>query len=236
MPCLTVTSTSRVKGHVYANSTEGIVTWWRAKKKCTHEPNKSRCSDNGANSIGQTTDTGGIKRDGRLKISLNCHDNGHRRHGGAVRCGAPRYAVHIIKRNYCRAVVNNALLLKRVPATARADTLRRADCVGKSRTRYVPRSLSYLRFVFRDWPWADLALSWRPGLARISCAKLATSPADSRDLALWRSRKKCISACSARCATRASSRLRCSAIVGLTQLLGATVWCGKAIFMLTSFD
>jgi len=37
------------------------------KKKCTHQPNKSRCSDNGANSIGQTTDTGGIKRDGSFK-------------------------------------------------------------------------------------------------------------------------------------------------------------------------
>lgn len=88
----------------------------KKKKKCTHQLNKSRCSDNGANSIGQTTDIGGIKRDGRLKISLNCHDNGRRAHihihtGHAT----PRYAVRIIKRNYCRAVVNNALLLKRVP-------------------------------------------------------------------------------------------------------------------------
>lgn len=48
----------------------------RKKKECSkHQPNKSRCSDSSANSIGQTTDTGGIKRDGRLKISLNCHDN-----------------------------------------------------------------------------------------------------------------------------------------------------------------
>jgi len=33
------------------------------KKECRHRLNKSRCSDNDANSIGQTTDTGGIKRE-----------------------------------------------------------------------------------------------------------------------------------------------------------------------------
>lgn len=130
------------------------------KKKCTHQLNKSRCSDNGANSIGQTTDTGGIKRNGRLKISLNCHDNSSRIHAGP----AARHAtsLRIIKRNYCRAVVNNALLLKCVPAAQCADTSRRADCNGKSRIG--SRSLSHLGFALSPrWPWIDLALSWWSG-------------------------------------------------------------------------
>lgn len=69
------------------------------EKKCTHQLNKSRCSDNGANSIGQTTDIGGIKRDGRLKISLNCHDNGRRIHThrpGAPRRATPHHAMRFV--------------------------------------------------------------------------------------------------------------------------------------------
>lgn len=73
-----------------------VLSLGEEQKKCTHQLNKSCCSDNDANSIGQTTDTGGIKRDGRLKISLNCHDNGHRRHGGAARRGAARHATRFV--------------------------------------------------------------------------------------------------------------------------------------------
>lgn len=65
--------------------------------------------------------------------------------------GAPRHAtlcvVRIIKRNYCRAVVNNALLLKRVPATARARARTfRAASENRARARL---SFFALRFVFR---------------------------------------------------------------------------------------
>lgn len=95
----------------------------KRKTKCSHQLNKSHCSDNGANSIEQTTDIG-IKRDGRLKISLNCHDNGHRVYTHrrlasrdattTLRYGTPHATRvwRIIKRNYCRVIVNNNVVIK----------------------------------------------------------------------------------------------------------------------------
>lgn len=159
------------------------------EKKCTHQLNKSRCSDNGANSIGQTTDIGGIKRDGRLKISLNCHDNGHRihiqayttAHRATPRHATPCHAVRIIKRNYCRAVVNNALLLKCVPASARGYFASCADCVGKSfaRARAGLRCVlsRHVRFPQLTLTWRCSPLTWWSGRVRISCLMLATLPA-----------------------------------------------------------
>lgn len=140
------------------------------EKKCTHQLNKSRCSDNGANSIGQTTDIGEIKRDGRLKISLNCHDNGHRIHTQAyttARRATPRHAtschaVRIIKRNYCRAVVNNALLLKCVPASARGYFASCADCVGKSFARARARGIEMRSLSTRSFSAVDLDLTLLP--------------------------------------------------------------------------
>lgn len=67
----------------------------------------------------------------------------------AMPCG-----IRIIKRNYCRAAVNNALLLKRVPATARADTWCRIDIVSPGNrarrdSRETRSRLRAPRFIFR---------------------------------------------------------------------------------------
>lgn len=84
------------------------------------------------------------------------------------RHATPRHAVRIIKRNYCLAVVNNALLLKRVPATARGYFVPCRLCRKIARTGFRCVSLSFPRHssFFRDWPWLDLALSWRSDRAR----------------------------------------------------------------------
>lgn len=93
----------------------------------------------------------------------------------------PCHAVRIIKRNYCRSVVNNALLLKRVPATARGILRAAVDCVGKSRVRdsdaFSPSRLGSFSTVDLD---LTLLSSWRSSHERESAVRMA--PAASHDL------------------------------------------------------
>jgi len=113
--------------------------------------------------------------------------------GGAPCHATPRHAVRIIKRNYCRPVVNNALLLKRVSATA-AQILRAVSIVPENRTRNSDVLLFFVRHnsFFRDWPWLDLALSWRSDRARGNqlCEARDLAPAASRDLSPPEGREK----------------------------------------------
>lgn len=91
----------------------------------------------------------------------------------------PCHAVRIIKRNYCRPVVNNALLLKRVPATA-ARIPRAVSIVPENRAHGI-QTRSSLPFATIRFSAIDLDLTLlsaggptRHAHAGISCAKLAT--------------------------------------------------------------
>lgn len=141
----------------------------------------------------------------------------------ARRRATPRHAVRIIKRNYCRAVVNNAMLLKRVGA------------YGYARVEKSPRSGRV--------PRGDLGLTLRSAggpVARESAGRLATSPAGSRDLASEGREKLCfgdvhanVCACVRACGCghpRSGSRLWDQ------RSCRRAARCGKAIFAPTSTD
>lgn len=120
------------------------------------------------------------------------HTYRHTRRRTAPRHATPRHAtpchaVRIIKRNYCRAVVNNALLLKRVPASASIVSENRSD--ARAGLRCVLSR--YVRFPLVTLTWRCSPLTWRSGRVRISCLKLATSPAtvESRDHILQKSQQ-----------------------------------------------
>jgi len=155
-----------------------------------------------------------------------------RRRRAMPRHATPCHAVRIIKRNYCRAVVNNALLLKRVPATARGYFAPRRFLLGNRAPGIQTRVLSFApRFIFRGWPWLDLALSWRFGRARESAVRNSRmAPAASRDLSSREGREKSYFGAFDRTAWYAMFRDR-----GIGAAVGASS-CGKAIFVLTSLD